>query len=47
VRFLSRDDWNARQRRWLHTYFHDELMPVLSRWAWIPHTRSRASSTRA
>ena len=30
VRFLSRDDWNARQRRWLHTYFHDELMPVLS-----------------
>lgn len=30
VRFLGRDEWNARQRRWLHQYFHDELMPVLS-----------------
>jgi polyphosphate kinase len=30
VRFLSRDDWNARQRRWLHQFFNDELMPVLS-----------------
>jgi polyphosphate kinase len=30
IRFLSRDDWNAKQRRWLHSFFHDELMPVLS-----------------
>lgn len=30
IRFLSRDDWNAKQRRWLHNFFHDELMPVLS-----------------
>ena len=30
IRFLSRDDWNARQRRWLHNFFHEELMPVLS-----------------
>lgn len=30
VCFLPRDDWNARQRRWLHTFFADELMPVLS-----------------
>lgn len=30
IRFLSRDEWNARQRRWLHHYFHEELMPVLS-----------------
>ena len=30
VRFLGRDDWNAKQRRWLHHYFEDELMPVLS-----------------
>jgi polyphosphate kinase len=30
IRFLARDEWNARQRRWLHQYFQDELMPVLS-----------------
>ena len=30
IRFLGRDDWNAKQRRWLHHYFEDELMPVLS-----------------
>jgi polyphosphate kinase len=30
IRFIARDEWNARQRRWLHQYFHDELMPVLS-----------------
>ena len=30
VRFLPREEWNARQRRWLHHFFNDELMPVLS-----------------
>ncbi len=30
IRFIARDEWNAKQRRWLHQYFHDELMPVLS-----------------
>jgi polyphosphate kinase len=30
VRVLSRDSWNARQRRWLRAYFRDEIMPVLS-----------------
>lgn len=30
VRFLPREDWNAKQRRWLHHFFNDELMPVLS-----------------
>jgi polyphosphate kinase len=30
IRFVARDEWNARQRRWLHQFFHDELMPVLS-----------------
>lgn len=30
IRFLSREEWNARQKRWLHHYFHEELMPVLS-----------------
>jgi len=30
IRFLSRDEWSARQRRWLHHFFHEELMPVLS-----------------
>ena len=30
VRVLSRDRWNAKQARWLRTYFRDEIMPVLS-----------------
>lgn len=30
VNFLMRDEWNAKQRRWLQGYFNDELMPVLS-----------------
>ncbi|QDH70563.1 polyphosphate kinase 1 [Marilutibacter alkalisoli] len=30
VRVLSRDAWNARQKRWLLAYFRDEVMPVLS-----------------
>ena len=30
IRFLPRDAWNAKQRRWLHHYFHQELMPVLN-----------------
>lgn len=30
IRFLMRDEWNARQRRWLQTYFEDEISPVLS-----------------
>jgi polyphosphate kinase len=30
IRILARDAWNAKQRRWLHQYFQDELLPVLS-----------------
>ncbi len=30
VRVLHRQDWNARQTRWLRAYFRDEVMPVLS-----------------
>lgn len=30
IRFLMRDEWNARQRRWLQNYFADEISPVLS-----------------
>lgn len=30
VRVLSRESWNARQRRWLRAYFRDEILPVLS-----------------
>ena len=30
IRFLRRDEWNARQVRWLERYFENELMPVLS-----------------
>ncbi|KAA2285585.1 polyphosphate kinase 1 [Arenimonas fontis] len=30
IRILARDSWNARQKRWLHKYFRDELLPVLS-----------------
>ena len=30
IRILSRDAWNAKQKRWLHQYFQDELLPVLS-----------------
>lgn len=30
VRFVPRDLWNAKQRRWLQTHFRDEILPVLS-----------------
>ncbi len=30
IRFLPRDAWNAKQRKWLHEYFLNELMPVLN-----------------
>jgi polyphosphate kinase len=30
IRFLARDSWNARQRRWLQEYFRREILPVLS-----------------
>src|SRR5689334_18542989 len=30
IRLLPRDDWNAKQRKWLREYFHDEVLPVLS-----------------
>ena len=30
IRLLPRDEWNAKQRKWLREYFHDELLPVLS-----------------
>ncbi|MFT4257542.1 MAG: polyphosphate kinase 1 [Pseudoxanthomonas sp.] len=30
VRVLDRDQWNARQTRWLRAYFRNEIMPVLS-----------------
>ena len=30
IRFLPRDVWNAKQRKWLHHYFMHELLPVLN-----------------
>ena len=30
VRVLGRQSWDARQVRWLRSYFRDEIMPVLS-----------------
>jgi len=30
IRILAHSSWNARQKRWLHKYFQDELLPVLS-----------------
>ncbi len=30
VRILTRESWNAKQRRWLQKYFNDEILPVLS-----------------
>jgi polyphosphate kinase len=30
IRFLTRDAWSDRQRRWLQGYFQNEIMPVLS-----------------
>lgn len=30
IRILAHSSWNARQKKWLHKYFQDELLPVLS-----------------
>lgn len=30
IRFLPRDAWNAKQKKWLHYYFTNELLPVLN-----------------
>jgi polyphosphate kinase len=30
IRFLTRDRWSDKQRRWLQGYFQNEIMPVLS-----------------
>lgn len=30
ISFLKRDEWNARQSRWVKRYFYRELLPVLS-----------------
>jgi polyphosphate kinase len=30
IHFLTRKQWNARQRRWLQGYFENEVLPVLS-----------------
>jgi len=30
IRVLTRQQWNPRQRRWLHGYFEREVLPVLS-----------------
>ena len=30
IRVLTRDSWNATQKRWLQKYFNDEVLPVLS-----------------
>ncbi len=30
IRFLTRDHWNARQKRWLRDHFQEEILPVLS-----------------
>jgi len=30
IRFVMREQWTAKQRRWLQGYFRDEILPVLS-----------------
>ncbi|HEV7776201.1 MAG TPA: polyphosphate kinase 1 [Luteibacter sp.] len=30
IRFLTREEWTDKQRRWLEGYFQNEIMPVLS-----------------
>jgi polyphosphate kinase len=30
IRILAHHAWNAKHKRWLHKYFQDELLPVLS-----------------
>ncbi len=30
IRFIARDAWNARQRRWLQQHFREQILPVLS-----------------
>lgn len=30
IRFLRRREWSARQARWVRSYFHDALLPILS-----------------
>ena len=30
IRVLTRDSWNAKQKRWLKKYFNNEVLPVLS-----------------
>jgi len=30
IRVMMRDEWTAKQRRWLQGYFQDEILPVLS-----------------
>jgi polyphosphate kinase len=30
IRFLLRNDWTKEQRRWLKSYFNDEVVPVLT-----------------
>jgi len=30
IRFSKRDEWSPRQRNWLHGYFRNEILPVLS-----------------
>jgi len=30
IRFIGKEDWNARQRRWIKRFFNHELAPVMS-----------------
>jgi polyphosphate kinase len=30
IRFIRRDDWSTKQKRWLRKYFNESLQPVLS-----------------
>ena len=30
IRFISRDQWTVKQKRWLQGYFQNEVLPVLS-----------------
>ena len=30
VHFVRRDQWSTAQREWLHRYFHDQVLPVLT-----------------
>ena len=30
VHFIRRSDWNSSQEKWLHQFFHEQLLPVIT-----------------